>query len=544
MNSAKTDQPSEQERWAPVEGFGGRFEVSSFGRIRRTDGGVVRFWNGRCTISQPAQTPIPFFSEKRNRMMINLCTHRKSVARTISQLVASAFLPNPLGSTYVTYKNGDPHNCRVDNLVWVPPRGAIKNRPASHVDPMDMPNEEWRPLEGFDEGYEVSNLGRIRRLGRTVVRSDGSVFTLSPIVLHCAPDRRGIRFTQITANGKRLRRPVFHLVADQFLNKPQGRPRLVHLNGIPSDDRAVNLAWEATRKARKIEEKKEARSFKASTGTVDSLIERWLPIAGYEGRFEISDFGHIRSIGRETTTRDGIPMFVKSRLLCPTIRKGRHAIMFRRGEERLIYTVDRLVAIAFVPNPTSARYVCHLDGNLENDRADNLAWTNCHRPHKPHKTWGKSKKKQKAAPRTPPTPVLVEDGEGNHAVFSSGYQIQQKLGIPLRYIKQVLAGKESDVAGLQIRGITKQEDTGILRSTLNDPTPLSEWKSKGILPVPSRRMVVAMPTSGEPILLASPKEAEERTEVSLGKIYAALRGSDVETNGWSFRRATKSDISS
>ena len=544
MNVAKTDLPTGQERWAPVEGFGGRFEVSSFGRIRRTDGGVIRFWNGRCTISQTAQTPIPFFSDKRNRMMVNLCTHRRSVARTISQLVASAFLPNPLGSSYVTYKDGDPHNCRVDNLVWVPPKGAVKNRPASHVDPMDMPNEEWRPLEGFDEGYEVSNLGRIRRLGRTFVRSDGAVFSLSPIVLHCAPDRRGIRFTQITANGKRLRRPVFHLVADLFLEKPQGRPRLIHLNGNPSDDRAVNLAWEATQKARKIEEKKKARFFKASTGTVDSLIERWLPIAGYEGRFEVSDFGHIRSVGRESTTRDGIPMFVKSRLLRQTIRKGRHAIMFRKGENRSFHSVDRLVALAFVPNPTSARYVCHVDGDLENDRADNLAWTNYHRPHKPHKKWGRPRKRQRTVPRPAPTPIVVEDGKGNHAVFSSDYQIQQKLGIPLHYIEQALAGKESDIAGLRIRARGKQESSGILQSALNDPTPLSEWKTKDVPLIPSRRMVVATPTSGQPILLASPKEAEERTGVSLGKVYAALRGLNVETNGWSFRRATESDLRS
>lgn len=88
--------------------------------------------------------------------------------------------------------------------------------------------EEWRPVPGFEEFYEVSDAGQIRRLPELRV--------LKP---HVPPGRyAGVT---LTGGGKRERWYVHRLVATAFL---EGSGEVVrHLNHVRTDNRAANLAW-------------------------------------------------------------------------------------------------------------------------------------------------------------------------------------------------------------------------------------------------------------------------------------------------------------
>lgn len=101
------------------------------------------------------------------------------------------------------------------------------------------------------------------------------------------------------------------------------------------------------------------------------MQEIWKPVKGYEGLYEVSNLGSVRSYyapGGKAISDIATPKTISS------IKHGRNYIhLFKDGSERCI-SVSRLVAEAFLPKPKNAVKVKHLDGNVDNNRVDNLVW--------------------------------------------------------------------------------------------------------------------------------------------------------------------------
>lgn len=96
--------------------------------------------------------------------------------------------------------------------------------------------------------------------------------------------------------------------------------------------------------------------------------ETWLPVTGYEGLYEVSDIGNVRSLpryGTRTTEPTNISPHLWSNYL--------HVTLWKDGEAR-DHTVHRLVALAFIPNPENLPEINHKDEVKTNNRADNLEW--------------------------------------------------------------------------------------------------------------------------------------------------------------------------
>lgn len=103
----------------------------------------------------------------------------------------------------------------------------------------------------------------------------------------------------------------------------------------------------------------------------------WREIAGYEGKYLVSDEGEILSLPQIVSNGRG--EYVKdSRILKPGLR-GRNGMKYEfvvltiNGESRH-ESVHRLVAEAFVSKPDGCDVVNHIDHNTLNNRADNLEW--------------------------------------------------------------------------------------------------------------------------------------------------------------------------
>ena len=93
--------------------------------------------------------------------------------------------------------------------------------------------------------------------------------------------------------------------------------------------------------------------------------ERWKDIDGYDGMYQVSDIGRVRSL-----------KFGKTRLLRPGKTKDCYFTvqLWRNGQGKVLL-VHRLVAQAFIPNDDeSNNQVNHKDENKQNNRADNLEW--------------------------------------------------------------------------------------------------------------------------------------------------------------------------
>jgi len=94
--------------------------------------------------------------------------------------------------------------------------------------------------------------------------------------------------------------------------------------------------------------------------------EIWKDITWYEWLYQVSNFGKILSKKRKNT---------KWWILRPWSNpRGYEIASISKNGVARYYTVHRLVALAFIPNPEWKDQINHKDGNKKNNRVDNLEW--------------------------------------------------------------------------------------------------------------------------------------------------------------------------
>lgn len=99
--------------------------------------------------------------------------------------------------------------------------------------------------------------------------------------------------------------------------------------------------------------------------------EQWKPIVGYEGSYEVSDMGRVRSLDR-TVLRSGHEMKIRGRMLKPfrTCSSGHQSVALSRNK----FLVHRLVMAAFVGPCEDGDVVCHNNGDPTDNRLSNLRY--------------------------------------------------------------------------------------------------------------------------------------------------------------------------
>lgn len=102
--------------------------------------------------------------------------------------------------------------------------------------------------------------------------------------------------------------------------------------------------------------------------------EEWRPVFGYEGYYEVSNLGRVRSLPRIVELRTGQRRPMRGMLRKHTISSGYPMVRLSVGGNAENIFVHRLVALAFLGAPERGQEVCHIDGDKLNPRADNLYW--------------------------------------------------------------------------------------------------------------------------------------------------------------------------
>lgn len=145
-------------------------------------------------------------------------------------------------------------------------------------------------------------------------------------------------------------------------------------------------------------------------------MEEWKDVKGYEGLYQISNLGRIRSlIGSE------------SRILKPHINgKGYRRIGIYKDGIRKRYDIHRLVAIAFIPNPENKECVDHINTIRTDNRVENLRWvTFKENMNNPETSENCSKGKEGNKKTSKKKCFCIETGE----VFESITEAERKMNV-------------------------------------------------------------------------------------------------------------------
>lgn len=197
---------------------------------------------------------------------------------------------------------------------------------------------EWRAVLGYERQYEINDIGQIhsKLTGKFLKPYRGDVY--------------------LRSKGETRSRKVFEVLCESFGYDPQ--------DCYPKDGDIENATV--------------SNIGSASEFRYISDSEEWKYIPGYEGYYQASVDGKIRSVDRVVpSTRASCKIQI--------LRKGcemkqytdlsgyRHVGLSKHGEVKLLL-VHRIIATAFIPNPENKSQVNHKDGDKCNNCADNLEW--------------------------------------------------------------------------------------------------------------------------------------------------------------------------
>lgn len=176
------------------------------------------------------------------------------------------------------------------------------------------------------------------------------------------------------------------------------------------------------------------------------MIETFVPVIGYEGLYEVSNLGRVKSLPKY---RQG-ERILKSK----SYKKFYYSVVLYKDGKCDKLLIHRLVAKSFIPNPNNKPQVNHIDGNRLNNTVENLEWVTASENAK-HSFYVLGKKPVNLDRITAfgkdnyrSKEVSQYDKDGNFiAKFGSTREVTRILGIDYRSISGVCNGKRKTAGG-------------------------------------------------------------------------------------------------
>ena len=102
-------------------------------------------------------------------------------------------------------------------------------------------------------------------------------------------------------------------------------------------------------------------------------LEEWKDIKNYEGLYQISNFGNVKSLKKKAGHSTRCEKILKTHL----DKDGYVYVTLCKNNKTHLATIHRLIAEAFIPNPDNLPQINHKDEDKTNNNIDNLEWCTC-----------------------------------------------------------------------------------------------------------------------------------------------------------------------
>lgn len=168
------------------------------------------------------------------------------------------------------------------------------------------------------------------------------------------------------------------------------------------------------------------------------MTELWRPIPGYEGYYEASNLGRIRSLGRVAYDESTHMYRCRNtgKILKPQLHyneansgyKPRYVITLCKDGVQKTHILPRLIAMAWIDGYEEGLTVDHIDGNPLNNRIDNLEWV----------TWQENLNRGYRKGIMKQVPVILESEEGTQHSFVSRRDASKFLGRHPQYLSSMI----------------------------------------------------------------------------------------------------------
>jgi len=182
----------------------------------------------------------------------------------------------------------------------------------------------------------------------------------------------------------------------------------------------------------------------------DKLLEVWKDIKGYEGLYQVSNLGRVKSLPRNIThSYNTIDNYHKQsyqgRFLTPNKKEnGYLEFSLYKNKQRKHKYGHRLVAEAFIPNSNNYPQVNHIDEDKENNYVNNLEW--CTVSY--NNTYGtRMIRKVKNTDYTKNSKKIIGEKSRTKIVFYSVSFASKFIHVEVSQISAVLTGRKNTVKG-------------------------------------------------------------------------------------------------